>query len=82
MFLALRQQIPSRSLPQRLQRIQLLVEPLGSQTNSGFYNLGQPFRTMAPSVRSGFINIYSSKRITVQSQGRRASPVDAVGDPP
>src|SRR6266481_9122019 len=50
MFPALRQQIASRSLPQRLQRIQLLVEPLGSQANSRFYNLGQPFRTMAPPI--------------------------------
>ena len=33
-------------------------------------------------VRRGFLNIYSSKSITVQSQGRRASLVDAVGDPP
>src|SRR4029077_8502955 len=47
---ALRQQITSRSLPQRLQRIQLLVEPLGSQANSGFYDLGQPLRTMARSI--------------------------------
>src|ERR1700747_1192915 len=50
MFPTLRQQIASRSLPQRLQRIQLLVEPLGSQANSGFYDLGQPFRTMARSI--------------------------------
>src|ERR1700726_112513 len=50
MFPALRQQIASRSLPQRFQRIQLLVEPLGSQTNSRFYNLGQPFRTMTRSI--------------------------------
>src|ERR1700739_113300 len=50
MFPALRQQIASRSLPQRLQRIQLLVEPLGSQSNAGFYDLSQPFRTMARSI--------------------------------
>src|ERR1700746_3001805 len=50
MFPALRQQIASRSLPQRLQRIQLLVEPLGSQTHSRFYDLGQPFRTMTRSI--------------------------------
>src|ERR1700747_1902921 len=50
MFPALRQQIASRSLPQRLPRIQLLVEPLGSQANSGFYDLGQPFRTTARSI--------------------------------
>jgi hypothetical protein len=40
MFPALPQQIAARSLPQRLQRIQLLVEPLGPQVNSGFYDLG------------------------------------------
>src|ERR1700751_16623 len=50
MFPALRQQIASRSLPQRLQPIQLLVESLGSQANSGLYDLGQPFRTMARSI--------------------------------
>ena len=50
MFPTLRQQIVSRSLPQRLQRIQLLVEPLHSQANSRFYDLGQPFRTMARSI--------------------------------
>ncbi|MGA8304850.1 MAG: hypothetical protein WB723_04185, partial [Candidatus Acidiferrales bacterium] len=49
-FPALRQQIASRSLPQRLQRIQLLVEPLGSQANSRLYNLGQPFCTMTRSI--------------------------------
>jgi hypothetical protein len=32
--------IASRLLLQRLQRIQLLVEPLGSLANSGFYDLG------------------------------------------
>src|SRR5580704_7934338 len=52
MFLALRQQIASCSLPQRLQRIQLLVEPLGSLANSRFYDLGQPFRTMARSIHA------------------------------
>src|SRR5580700_892072 len=50
MFPAFRQQIAARSLPQRLQRIQLLVEPLGSQANSRFYDLGQPFRTMERSI--------------------------------
>ena len=45
MFPALRKEIASRSLPQRFQRIQLLVEPLGPQANSRFYDLGQPFRT-------------------------------------
>src|SRR4029077_2413050 len=50
MLPALRQQIASRSLPQRLPRIQLLVEPLVSQANSGLYDLGQPFRTMARSI--------------------------------
>src|ERR1700757_831253 len=50
MFPALRQQIASRFLPQTLQRIQLLVEPLDSQANSGFYDLGQPFRTTARSI--------------------------------
>jgi hypothetical protein len=40
MFPALRQQIASRFLLQRLQRIQLLVEPLDSLANSQFYDLG------------------------------------------
>src|ERR1700740_2646150 len=50
MFPALRQQIASRSLPQRLQRIQLLVESLGPEAKSRLYDLGPPFRTMARSL--------------------------------
>src|SRR6202008_4211810 len=64
MFPALRQQIASRFLPQTIQRIQLLVEPLDSQANSGFYDLGQPFRTMTrsihgwPSTRNGPASVH------------------------
>jgi len=40
-----------RLLTHRLQQIQLLVEPFRPQSNSRFYNLGQPFGAMrAPSV--------------------------------
>lgn len=49
-FVALPQQIAPRLLPHRLQQIQLLVEAFGSQTNSGFLNLGQPFRAMRAGI--------------------------------
>src|SRR5208283_2917681 len=47
MSAALDQQIASCCLTQRLQRIQLLIEQLGPGANSRFYDLAQPFRTMA-----------------------------------
>jgi hypothetical protein len=40
MLAALHQQVASRCLTYRLQQIQLLIEPFGSQTNSGLCNLG------------------------------------------
>ena len=39
MLAALGQQIVSRLLTHRLQQIQLLIEPFGSETNSGFRDL-------------------------------------------
>jgi hypothetical protein len=40
---ALQPQVGSRWLAHRLQQIQLLIQPLGAEPNSGFCNLGQPF---------------------------------------
>jgi hypothetical protein len=36
-----------------LQQIQLLVEPFGPQSNSRFYNLGQPFGAMTRGIDGG-----------------------------
>jgi hypothetical protein len=50
---ALHHEIASCFLMQGPQQIQLLVEPLGSETNSGFGNLGQPFAAMPHSINGG-----------------------------
>jgi hypothetical protein len=39
MLAALGQQVASRLLTHRLQQIQLLIEPFGPETNSGFRDL-------------------------------------------
>ena len=48
--MALAQKIMTRCLAHGLEHIQLLVKPFGSNPNSGFSDLGQPFGAMPWSV--------------------------------
>lgn len=50
MFSALGQEIASHFLAQCLQRVELLVEQLGSTAHAGFRYLVQPFRAVAWSI--------------------------------
>src|ERR1017187_6290659 len=74
MLVAFPQEFASGLQAQRLQTIELLVQTLGSNPNSGLLDLGQPFGTMTGSVDAG------ARTGNGPASVQRFDPIHGAGD--